>query len=108
MASAQRWPAECAPTLRGPRRGTRRRDGAGVGALPRAASWPLGVRLALGSGQIGVRVPAGWPLVAGAGARDQWRAPGPPHPCGGDIGMVAEFLRHACGAALLAKRQDRL
>jgi len=98
----------CPPLYGGLRRGTRRRGGAGVGALPRPASWPLGVRLARGSGQIGVRVPAGWPLVAGAGARNQWRPPGPPGPCGGDIGMVAEFLRHACGAALLAKRQDRL
>jgi hypothetical protein len=78
---------------------------------PRRGRWGYGwrgarVRSASGS------LPAGrsWPAPEHAitGARNQWRAPGPPHPCGGDIGMVAEFLRHPCGAALRAKRQDRL
>jgi len=66
------------------------------------------VRLARGSGEIGVRLPVGSPLVVGVGARNQRRTAGPPHPRVGDIGMVAEFLRHACGAALRTKREDRL
>jgi len=78
LASAQRWPAACAVV--------RLLRGAQAGHTVSRRRWGRG---------------------AGAGARNQRRAPGAPHPCGGDLWMDAEIRRHAGGAAWRAYRQDR-